>query len=68
MSDRALTTRWRESPMRAFAPSCRAGVDALTDWIPRTIGGVAPAAPGYSTVLIAPQPGGEITEAQTVLQ
>ena len=33
---------------------------AVADWMHRTIGGIAPLEPGYSKVLIAPQPGGDI--------
>ncbi|HEV7622962.1 MAG TPA: family 78 glycoside hydrolase catalytic domain [Amnibacterium sp.] len=40
---------------------------AVADWMHRVVGGLAPAAPGYSTVLVAPQPGGGITEAETTL-
>jgi alpha-L-rhamnosidase len=40
---------------------------AVADWMHRVVGGLAPAAPGYATVLIAPQPGGGITEAETAL-
>ena len=41
---------------------------AVADWMHRTIGGVAPLEPGYATVLVAPQPGGGITEAATSLR
>jgi alpha-L-rhamnosidase len=34
----------------------------------RVVGGIAPLAPGYSEVLIAPQPGGGLTEAETALE
>jgi alpha-L-rhamnosidase len=40
---------------------------AVADWIHRTVGGVAPGAPGYSRVVIAPRPGGGITWANTTL-
>ena len=40
---------------------------AVADWMHRVIGGIAPLAPGYSSVLIAPQPGGGLTEAETTL-
>ncbi len=33
---------------------------AVADWMHRNIGGIAPLEPGYSRVLIAPQPGGGI--------
>jgi alpha-L-rhamnosidase len=38
------------------------------DWLYRTVGGVAPAAPGYRQVLIAPKPGGTVTSATASLQ
>jgi alpha-L-rhamnosidase len=41
---------------------------AVADWMHRVVGGIAPLAPGYSEVLIAPQPGGGLTEAQTALE
>jgi alpha-L-rhamnosidase len=41
---------------------------AVADWMHRTIGGIAPLEPGYSRVLIAPQPGGDITWAKASLQ
>ncbi|WP_433789864.1 family 78 glycoside hydrolase catalytic domain [Actinoplanes sp. CA-252034] len=34
---------------------------AVADWMHRVIGGIAPLAPGYSRVLIAPRPGGGLT-------
>jgi alpha-L-rhamnosidase len=34
----------------------------------RTVGGLAPLEPGYRRILIAPQPGGGITWAETGLQ
>jgi alpha-L-rhamnosidase len=40
---------------------------AVADWMHRVIGGIAPLTPGYGKVLIAPQPGGELTEAETTL-
>ncbi|MES2093551.1 MAG: family 78 glycoside hydrolase catalytic domain [Actinomycetota bacterium] len=41
---------------------------AVADWMHRVVGGIAPLAPGYSKVLIAPQPGGGLTEAETALE
>jgi alpha-L-rhamnosidase len=41
---------------------------AVADWMHRVVGGVAPLTPGYSTVLVAPQPGGGLTEAETTLE
>lgn len=38
---------------------------AVADWIHRTIGGLAPAEPGWQTVAVAPVPGGGITSADT---
>jgi alpha-L-rhamnosidase len=40
---------------------------AVADWIHRTIGGIAPLAPGYRQVLVAPQPGGGISWAHATL-
>jgi alpha-L-rhamnosidase len=40
---------------------------AVGDWMHRTIGGIAPAEPGYEKVLIAPVPGGGLTHADTSL-
>jgi alpha-L-rhamnosidase len=41
---------------------------AVADWMHRVVGGIAPAAPGYSRVRIAPQPGGDLSWAKTSLQ
>ena len=41
---------------------------AVADWMHRTVGGLAPLEPGYRRILIAPQPGGGITWAETDLQ
>jgi alpha-L-rhamnosidase len=41
---------------------------AVADWMHRVIGGLAPAAPGYARVRIAPQPGGGLTWAKTSLK
>jgi alpha-L-rhamnosidase len=40
---------------------------AVADWMHRTIGGVSPLEPGYARVLVAPQPGGDLTHATTSL-
>jgi alpha-L-rhamnosidase len=40
---------------------------AVADWMHRTIGGIAPLAPGYERVLLAPQPGGGLTWAKASL-
>jgi alpha-L-rhamnosidase len=41
---------------------------AVADWMHRKIGGIAPLEPGYSKVLIEPQPGGDIRWARTSLE
>jgi alpha-L-rhamnosidase len=41
---------------------------AVADWIHRSIGGIAPLEPGYSKVLINPQPGGGIRWARSSLE
>jgi alpha-L-rhamnosidase len=41
---------------------------AVADWMHRNIGGIAPLEPGYSKVLIAPRPGGDIRWARSSLQ
>src|SRR5215218_1430740 len=40
---------------------------AVADWMHRVIGGITPLEPGYSKVLVAPQPGGDITWARSSL-
>jgi alpha-L-rhamnosidase len=40
---------------------------AVADWMHRSIGGITPLEPGYSRVLIAPQPGGGIHWARSSL-
>jgi alpha-L-rhamnosidase len=40
---------------------------AVADWMHRVIGGLAPLEPGYASVLVAPRPGGGLTEAETSL-
>jgi alpha-L-rhamnosidase len=40
---------------------------AVADWIHRTVGGIAPLAPGYREVLVAPQPGGGLEWARAGL-
>ncbi len=44
------------------------GLGSVGDWLYRTVGGVAPAAPGYREVLIAPKPGGTLSAAASSLQ
>jgi alpha-L-rhamnosidase len=34
----------------------------------RVVGGIAPLTPGYAEVLIAPQPGGGLTDVETTLE
>jgi alpha-L-rhamnosidase len=41
---------------------------AVADWMHRTVGGIAPAEPGYSKVRIAPRPGGGLTWAESALE
>jgi alpha-L-rhamnosidase len=41
---------------------------AVADWMHRYIGGIAPLEPGYSKVLIAPEPGGDIRWARSSLE
>lgn len=41
---------------------------AVADWMHRVVGGISPIEPGYSEVLIAPQPGGGLTEVETSLE
>ena len=36
---------------------------AVADWLHRTVAGLAPAAPGYRRMMIAPRPGGGLTHA-----
>ncbi|HEU4946535.1 MAG TPA: family 78 glycoside hydrolase catalytic domain [Kribbella sp.] len=40
---------------------------AVADWMHRVVGGIASLEPGYSRVLIAPRPGGDLTWADTSL-
>ncbi|WP_417512302.1 family 78 glycoside hydrolase catalytic domain [Microbacterium sp.] len=41
---------------------------AVADWMHRRIGGIEPLEPGYRRILIAPQPGGDLTWADASLQ
>jgi len=41
---------------------------AVADWLHRTVAGLAPAAPGYRTLRIAPRPGGGLTSAEATLR
>ncbi|KAI0904860.1 extracellular glycosyl hydrolase family 78 protein [Ustulina deusta] len=38
---------------------------SVANWMFRTIGGLAPAAPGWKTIRVAPEPGGGLTSAKT---
>lgn len=38
---------------------------AVADWMHRVIGGLAPSAPGYRRIRVAPRPGGAITSARS---
>jgi len=40
---------------------------AVADWMHRTIGGLAPLNPGYSRILVSPQPGGGLAWAESSL-
>lgn len=41
---------------------------AVADWMHRVVGGLAPLTPGYASVLVAPVPGGGLTEVETSLE
>ncbi|GII92457.1 glycoside hydrolase family 78 protein [Sinosporangium siamense] len=41
---------------------------AVADWMHRTVAGLAPAAPGYRTLAVAPRPGGGLTWARARLR
>ncbi|WP_353808970.1 family 78 glycoside hydrolase catalytic domain [Agromyces sp. SYSU T00194] len=41
---------------------------AVIDWMHRVVGGLAPLAPGYARILVAPRPGGDLTWADTSLE
>ena len=41
---------------------------AVADWMHRTVAGLAPLEPGYRRILVAPQPGGGLTWAETSLE
>ncbi|HEY0534516.1 MAG TPA: family 78 glycoside hydrolase catalytic domain [Actinoplanes sp.] len=43
------------------------GLGSVGDWLYRTVGGLAPATPGYRQMLIAPKPGGSLTAATASL-
>ena len=76
MSSRGATTIWerwdgirpdgslQDPGMNSFN---HYGLGSVGDWLYRTVGGVAPAAPGYQKILIAPKPGGGLTTATSDL-
>lgn len=39
---------------------------AVAAWLQRSVGGLAPAEPGYRVIKVAPQPGGGLTHAESV--
>ena len=41
---------------------------AVADWMHRTVGGISPLEPGYARILLAPQPGGDLTWASSSLK
>jgi alpha-L-rhamnosidase len=41
---------------------------AVADWMQRTIGGIAPAEPGYRVISVHPRPGGALTSATAALE
>jgi alpha-L-rhamnosidase len=41
---------------------------AVADWMHRVVGGISPLTPGYGEVLIAPQPGGGLTDVEVSLE
>jgi alpha-L-rhamnosidase len=43
------------------------GLGSVGDWLYRTVGGLAPATPGYHQILVAPKPGGSLTAATASL-
>jgi alpha-L-rhamnosidase len=43
------------------------GLGSVGDWLYRSVGGLAPATPGYRQMLIAPKPGGSLTAATASL-
>jgi alpha-L-rhamnosidase len=40
---------------------------AVADWLYRVVGGISALTPGYAELLIAPRPGGNLTDVQTSL-
>ncbi|MFI6541268.1 family 78 glycoside hydrolase catalytic domain [Nonomuraea sp. NPDC050547] len=41
---------------------------AVADWLHRVVAGIAPAAPGYRRILLAPRPGANLTHAKATLR
>ena len=76
MSSRGATTIWerwdgiktdgtlQDPGMNSFN---HYGLGSVGDWLYRSVGGVAPASPGYREILIAPKPGGDLTTATSDL-
>jgi alpha-L-rhamnosidase len=76
MSSRGATTIWerwdgirtdgtlQDPGMNSFN---HYGLGSVGDWLYRSVGGLAPASPGYQKILIAPQPGGGLTTATSDL-
>ena len=76
MSSRGATTIWerwdgikpdgtlQDAGMNSFN---HYGLGSVGDWLYRTVGGIAPATPGYQRLLIAPKPGGTLTAATAEL-
>jgi alpha-L-rhamnosidase len=76
MSSRGATTIWerwdgirtdgtlQDPGMNSFN---HYGLGSVGDFLYRSVGGVAPAAPGYQKLLIAPRPGGTLTSASSDL-
>jgi alpha-L-rhamnosidase len=76
MSSRGATTIWerwdgirtdgtlQDPGMNSFN---HYGLGSVGDWLYRSVGGVAPASPGYQKLLIAPRPGGTLTSASSDL-
>jgi alpha-L-rhamnosidase len=44
------------------------GLGSVGDFLYRQVGGLGPAAPGYSALLVAPQPGGGLTSAKSAYE
>ncbi len=74
MNSRGATTIWerwdgirtdgsfQDAGMNSFN---HYGLGSVGDFLYRQVGGLAPASPGYASLLIAPQPGGGLTSAKS---